>query len=667
MIFRSNLLKIVLTMTIFSVVVRAFNPISRRTFRSIISRSASYHLSSQQRQFTRSDATRIPFATIVHNNKNRKINSSKINQSQLFSTTNENDTSEKEEIKEPTPAPITLLSGFLGAGKTSCLQNLLTNNEGIKIGIVVNDVASVNIDSKLLSNPNNVIGGEETVELQNGCACCSLADELLTSVEKLTDNGRRQFDSIVIELSGVADPVAVKDNWQGAVLMNHPATKLAKMDKVVTLIDSSTFGTDWMSWDASGDREGWLDPEEECAASKMVPELLSEQIEAADVLIINKIDLAGEKQVEVATGLAKVMNSKATVHEVQFGAVPIQKILGGEKKQVLEVVEKEDISCTEPDCTDDSHSHSHGHSHEETVSSACTEPNCTDSSHSHDHSEHDSACSEPECSDPTHDHSHSHDHGSACSEPECNDPTHDHSHSHDHSKTSTNTLGITNFVYKKDRPFDAIRLLGVLNSWPIPIKDELDLELLKEAQEEGYSLSGRSVATKETNPFVGVLRSKGFCWMAPTKWVGARDDVWRHNTAMYWSHAGKHFGISTAGKWWGTITKDQMKLLFRGNEKEYERIVKEDFVSEEFGDRRQEIVFIGASLDEAAIIEALDKCLCTDEEMEYYRQEVINFEQTTRTAPVFKKSDPVSPDNDGGPSLFDVGGTDNIDANIRGD
>ena len=83
----------------------------------------------------------------------------------------------------------------------------------------MNDVASVNIDSKLLSNPNNVIGSEETVELQNGCACCSLADELLTSVEQLTNNGERELDHIVIELSGVADPEAVKNNWKGAEMV----------------------------------------------------------------------------------------------------------------------------------------------------------------------------------------------------------------------------------------------------------------------------------------------------------------------------------------------------------------------------------------------------------------------------------------------------------------
>jgi hypothetical protein len=101
--------------------------------------------------------------------------------------------------------PIVLLSGFLGAGKTCTLQHLLENTDGVKIGIIVNDVASVNIDAKLVSSSMNGV-----VELQNGCACCSLADELLTSVDLLL--GNHELDAVVVELSGVADPVAIQAN-----------------------------------------------------------------------------------------------------------------------------------------------------------------------------------------------------------------------------------------------------------------------------------------------------------------------------------------------------------------------------------------------------------------------------------------------------------------------
>ena len=598
---------------------------------------------------------------------NMNINNSRSKSvSRLFSTKTDDassDTDKQEQEQEQKQIPMTLLAGFLGSGKTTTLQNLLTNNDGLKIGIIVNDVASINIDSKLLSNP--IFSSTETIELQNGCACCSLADELLTSVEQLTDSGKRDLDAIVVELSGVADPVQIRSNWEEASASNHPATKFAKMDKIVTLIDSSTFGTDWMTWDTSGDREGWIDPADPCGAERKVPELLAEQVEAADVLVINKIDLADEEQVRVATGLAKSLNDKAGVFAVKFGDISVKEVLQAAK------VEREIVDCSDPDCTDDDHSHAHSHDHAAAevaaAEASCSEPDCTDESHAHSHShDHDSSaasCSDPGCTDE----SHSHDHDSAepsCSDPDCTDDSHGHSHSHDHQSTSTSNLGITNFVYKSDRPFNPTRLLTILNKWPVPIKEELDLGQLAEAAEEGYDMDGRD----EKSAFVGVLRSKGFCWMAPTKWIGANDDVWRHNTAMFWSHAGKHFGISTAGKWWGTIKPEQMKSYFRTNDKEYERILKEDFVSEEFGDRRQELVFIGANIDEEEITKALDECLCTDEEMGTYRQQVRNFEETTFNA-VAKPIKPVSPDEIDGPSLFDVGGTDHMDegANIRGD
>jgi G3E family GTPase len=152
--------------------------------------------------------------------------------------------------------------------------------------------------------------------------------------------------------------------------------------------------------------------------------------------------------------------------------------------------------------------------------------------------------------------------------------------------------------------------------------------------------------------FVGVLRSKGFCWMAPTHWTpgkGGTGDVWRHDTAMYWSHAGRHFGITSAGKWWGSLRKEQMKPYFANNMKEYDRIMREDWVSEEWGDRRQELVFIGARIDEEEIRSALDECLCTEEEMNIYRFKLRNYLDTKFSSEM------------GGPSLFNVGEVDHID------
>lgn len=119
---------------------------------------------------------------------------------------------------------------------------------------------------------------------------------------------------------------------------------------------------------------------------------------------------------------------------------------------------------------------------------------------------------------------------------------------------------------------------------------------------------------------------------------------------MYWSHAGKHFGISAAGKWWGTISKEKMAEFFKNDMKEYERILKEDFLSEEFGDRRQEIVFIGVGLKQEDIVDALDGCLVSGGKgMGRYRQELQNYMNTIFTSPAR------------GPGLFDVGSVDHMD------
>jgi G3E family GTPase len=301
---------------------------------------------------------------------------------------------------------------------------------------------------------------------------------------------------------------------------------------------------------------------------------LAEQVETADVILINKKDLAGPEQVKIASSLAKSLNKDAEMEEVEYGRVTPKTIL---RQVPNEILKKESSCCSKPDCTDSSHSHNPEHS------SDSAEPDCTDS----------------------------------------ND--------HSRSSMSTDDLGIVNFVYKANRPFNTKKLLALLNQWPVPIKDDLDISLLQEAQEDGY-LTAEGIQ-QDASPFVGILRSKGFCWFAPTRWEGNEEDVWRHDTAMYWSHAGKHFGISSAGKWWGSVTQEQMKKHLEDNLEEYERILKEDFVTEEFGDRRQEIVFIGVSLDEEKITSSLDECLLTDKGLKRYRRELKRFIDTVQSDP----------------------------------
>ena len=320
---------------------------------------------------------------------------------------------------------------------------------------------------------------------------------------------------------------------------------------------------------------------------RKVPELLAEQIEAADIMLLNKIDLAGPKQVEVAEALARSINDKAILEKVEFGKLllPQQIVRDDKADQVVEEETKKESTdcCTDPGCT--SHDHSHSHSHQsadaalDDTSTETTEASSSDGS------------------------------------------SHSHSHSHSHGDNHVADMGIVNFVYRANRPFETRRLMSLLNTWPVPIKEDLEgLEhFTKDTAADDPEPAGRE------SPFFGVLRSKGFCWLAPTVWKENGGDPWRHDTAMYWSHAGKHFGITAAGKWWATVDEEQMKGYFTASPEEYERILKEDFVTEEWGDRRQELVFIGAGIDKEKITKALDDCLMSDKGMEEYINEVNSF------------------------------------------
>jgi G3E family GTPase len=305
----------------------------------------------------------------------------------LFSTAADASTKETTSITKK-PVPITLLSGFLGTGKTTALKYLLENTVGTKIGVIVNDVASVNIDAKLITG----LSVDGMVELQNGCACCSLADELFFSVDKIISN--RDLDAIVVELSGLADPMVIKNNWLSA-----PATVTdkAQIARVVTVLDAASFGTDFMTWDQASERKGWLSPDEELnssAGQRKVSELLAEQVEAADVILMNKIDIAdNEEMIQVAEAVARALNVKADLHRVEYGRISpklVLGLLGDVSQQIATDVDSSHghshdhaASCSEPECNDPSHSHNHAHEHSLENASACNEPNCNDPSHSH--------------------------------------------------------------------------------------------------------------------------------------------------------------------------------------------------------------------------------------------------------------------------------------------
>ena len=254
-------------------------------------------------------------------------------------------------------------------------------------------------------------------------------------------------------------------------------------------------------------------------------------MEAADVIILNKVDLSDEEQLDTAKLVVRSLNKNAEVFETKFGELSPMQIIGNVAKSFEETSTShshdrsshDEHNCSESSFSDASHSHAHEHSLSAQSTShshdqkSCEDSDCSDSSHGHSHV-HDQACADPGCSDATHSHSHNHD--ESCGDPDCRDSSH--SHSHGHKATTTANLGISNFVYKKSRPFDPRKLQRLLMTWPIPVMEELklaDLEL--------------ELAKQEDSPFVGVLRSKGFAWVAPSIMKGAYNDLDRHDTGKY--------------------------------------------------------------------------------------------------------------------------------------
>lgn len=474
-----------------------------------------------------------------------------------------------------------LLSGFLGTGKTTLLKHWLENSEG-RIGVVVNDVASVNIDAKLVDQQKtNARGTVDTIQLQNGCACCSLGDELISTIYDLIDltEGGDPYSHIIVELSGVAEPKRIREMFERSREpgLNGPAD--IELSKVVTLIDSSTFCKDYMEYSKLYERPDIMEDDAGELADIKVVELLVEQVEEADVVVLNKTDLADGELLPATRAVIKGLNEAVALHETTFGRVPLSTVLA------------------EPELAQEAAGHE-GHSHEET------------SAHGHEahgHEEHGhEAHGHEACCDHGHEeaHSHSHEeqdsgHSHSCSDPECTDPSHGHEHSHSHSSVTTaeERFQITNFVYTARRPFHSDRLAKVLQGWPVPNKDCL-----------GQVLS-QPLEGQDKSPFAGVLRSKGFCWL----------DAYP-SSRMYWSHAGKSLALEFDNPWWGSLPEEQLRILDQQPMGDYARAKKEDW-SDEWADRRQEIVFIGQKMDELAMRQLLDGCLLKDgAEMDEYRE-----------------------------------------------
>lgn len=512
--------------------------------------------------------------------------------------------------------PVTMLSGFLGAGKTTLLRYVLENSSE-KIACIVNDVTSINIDAKLIRNDRNKSRNDQvnttsdltdTIELANGCACCTLQDELFSSFEQILALADRKGDAyrrIILENSGVAEPQQLRDKFNEAMAAGHPLMERIELDTMVTVVDSGTFLQDYATRLPLASRPDLGDG----GNLRPVVDLLVEQVECADFVVLNKTDTLEPEKVEQLSAIISELNPLATVIQCQHGKIPIQQVFGGDVHSVVSklniegqhrgavaaALTREAVETKRRGKLEEHHhhhkqdqgegasggDHDHGHHHHHHHGSESSKPeghhgeeqHTAEHHHHHHHHHHD----EHE----HHDHQHDGDDCAVCE-------TKKKQEQGTQETRAALRFGIRSFVYARRRPFHPQRLREMVLRW-LPVVTN------KELQGEAPALGDSPIKT--------VIRSKGFMWMSNS-----------HTTAYYWSHAGSNFEIRDEGDWWVAVEDS----AWPDNPLQRDVILQDFDLESEFGDRRQEIVFIGVGMDQDKICEQLDSALLTDEEMQKY-------------------------------------------------
>ncbi|MDQ3003390.1 MAG: GTP-binding protein [Fibrobacterota bacterium] len=219
--------------------------------------------------------------------------------------------------------PVTVLSGFLGAGKTTLLNHVLRNREGLRVAVIVNDMSEVNIDAKLVERGGSALSrvDEKLIEMSNGCICCTLREDLLQEVGRLAREGR--FDYLLVESTGISEPLPVAETFTFTDESGNSLSDIAKLDTLVTVVDAANFLKDWEGGESLQDRKAGLDATDD----RGIVDLLVEQVEFANVIVINKTDLVGPSRLGKLEGILRRLNPDAKILRSRKGKVPLKSIL----------------------------------------------------------------------------------------------------------------------------------------------------------------------------------------------------------------------------------------------------------------------------------------------------------------------------------------------------
>lgn len=220
--------------------------------------------------------------------------------------------------------PVTVLSGFLGAGKTTLLNHVLNNREGRRVAVIVNDMSEVNIDAALVREGGAGLSrtDEQLVEMTNGCICCTLRDDLLKEVRALAE--QKRFDYLLIESSGISEPLPVATTFDFRDEDGRSLADVARLDTMVTVVDAANLLKDYSSADFLAER-GETAGEGD---NRTLVDLLVEQIEFADVVVLNKVEDATADQREAARAIVRSLNGRARIIETSHARVATDQIMG---------------------------------------------------------------------------------------------------------------------------------------------------------------------------------------------------------------------------------------------------------------------------------------------------------------------------------------------------